>query len=142
MIIIVTMAQKRGPDEAFLALYYINKACVKIPKVLFEIWPFFYISLTRNIAFVFNWFFILFPSLQQCSIPHSQIYNFLIAWLGLLIFGISIHQLILIHCSWLCFTFDLDFWSQDQIANCNMKILYLAHNVFLIGCRLKFLACG
>jgi len=38
MPIILTMAQKRGPDEeksdfeclAFLVLYYINKACVKI----------------------------------------------------------------------------------------------------------------
>ena len=32
-----------------------------------------YISLIIDLAFVFNWFFILFLGLQQCSIPHSYI---------------------------------------------------------------------
>ena len=77
-----------------------------------------YISLTINIAFVFNWFFIPFLGLQQCSIPHSQIYNFLIVWPELLIFGISIHQLIWIHCSWLFFTCDLDIWTQGENTDC------------------------
>jgi hypothetical protein len=41
-----------------------------------------YISLTINLGFVFNWIFILFLGFQQCSIPHSQIYNFLLFDLG------------------------------------------------------------
>ena len=32
-----------------------------------------YISLIIDLALVFNWFFILFLGLQQCSIPHSHI---------------------------------------------------------------------
>jgi hypothetical protein len=35
-----------------------------------------YISLIINLAFVFNWFFILFLGLQQCSIPHSDLQLF------------------------------------------------------------------
>jgi hypothetical protein len=95
-----------------------------------------YISLIIDLAFVFNWFLSLFPGLQQYNIPHSQIYNFLIVWLRLLIFGMSIHQLIWNHCLWLFSTCDLDLWPQGQITDCNMKILYLAHNFFLFGFRL------
>ena len=50
-----------------------------------------YISLIINLTFVFNWLFILFLGLQQCSISHSQIYNFLIVWLRLLIYCMYIH---------------------------------------------------
>jgi hypothetical protein len=93
-----------------------------------------YISLIIDLASVFNWFLSLFLGLQQYNIPLSQIYNFLIVWLRLLIFGMSIHQLI---CSWLLFTCDLDLWPQGQITDCNMKILYLAHNFLFFGLRLK-----
>jgi hypothetical protein len=76
-----------------------------------------YISLIINLAFVFNWFFILFLGLQQCSIPYSQIYNLFIVWLWLtlLIFGMSIHQLIWIHCS--CLLFYLWPWLLTPRAN-------------------------
>ena len=42
-----------------------------------------YISLTINLKFVFNSFFILFLGLHQCSVPQSQIYKFLIVWLDI-----------------------------------------------------------
>ena len=59
------MAQKRGSDEeksdfeflAFLVLYYINKACVKILwqyQSTFRDMAILYISLTIDLAFVFN----------------------------------------------------------------------------------------
>ena len=96
-----------------------------------------YISLIIDLAFVYNWFFSLFLGLQQCSIPHSQIYNFLIVWLRLLIFGMSIHQLIWNHCSWLFFLpVTLTFDPKVELLT-NMKILYLAHNFFLFGFRLS-----
>ena len=143
------MAQKRGSNEeksdfvflAFLVLYYIKKVCVNILwqyLKYFSRYDHLYISLTTNLAFVFNWYFIIFI----IFITHSQIYNFLIVWLRLLIFGMSIHQPIWNHCSWLFFTCDLDLWPQGQITDCNMKILYLAHNFFSLGLDFKFLACG
>jgi hypothetical protein len=117
---------------AFLVLYYIKKVCVNI------LWQYLkycsrydhlYINLTTNLAFVFNWYFIIFI----IFITHSQIYNFLIVWLRPLIFGIYIHQLIWIHCSWLFSTGDLDLWPQGQITDYNMKISCLAHSIFVIG---------
>ena len=124
---------------AFSVLYYIKKACVKIVWhyiKYFSRYGHLYINLTTNFAFFFNWFFILFIGLPHCSIPHSQIYNFLIVWIRLLIFGMNIHQLIWIHCSWYICSCDLDRWSQCQITDCNMKILCSAHNCFVIGFRL------
>ena len=117
---------------AFLVLYYIKKVCVNI---LLQYLKYFsrndhlYISLSTNLAFVFNWYFIIF----LIFLTHSQIYNFLIVWLRPLIFGIYIHQLIWIHCSWLCSTGELDLWPQGQITDYNMKISCLAHNIFVIG---------
>jgi len=69
------MAQKRSPDEeksdfgflAFLVLYYIHKACVKILwqyiKYFFEIWPFYILaSLLTLLLFSidFSFFFLVF----------------------------------------------------------------------------------
>ena len=59
------MAQKRGSDEeksdfeflAFLVVYYIKKACVNILwqyLKYFSRYDHLYISLTTNLAFVFN----------------------------------------------------------------------------------------
>ena len=68
----MTMAQKRDWDEekirfwvflVFLVLYYIKKACVNILwqyLKYFSRYDHLYISLTTNLAFVFNWYFIIF----------------------------------------------------------------------------------
>ena len=101
-----------------------------------------YIGLITNLAFVFHLIFQSFSWSQQYCILHSQIYNFLIVWLGPLIFGMYIHQLIRFNCVWQCCTCDLDLWPQGQITDCNMKILCLAHNFLSLGLDLKFLACG
>ena len=78
----VTMAQKRGPDEeksyfeflAFLVLYYINKACVKI------VWQYQTITLLQNTSywFIFNSFLKIIKLLPLyvillCAIKMSTI---------------------------------------------------------------------
>ena len=146
------MTKKRGPDEeksyfeflAFLVLYYINKACVKILwqylKYFLRYGHFIYQPHYRP-CFVFSWFFILFLGLQQCSIPHSQIYNFLIVWLRLLIFGMPIHQTIWNHCSWLF----IYLWPWPLTPRSNYWLIWkyciLHITFFSLGLDFKFLAC-
>ena len=66
-------------------------------------------------------------------ITHSQIYNFLIVWLRLLILGIYIHQLIWIHWSWLL----LYLWSWPLTPRSNYRLIW-KYRVLLI----PFLSLG
>jgi hypothetical protein len=134
--------RKRGSDEeksdfeflAFLVLYYIKKACVNILwqyLKYFSRYDHLYINLTTNLAFVFNWYFLIF-------ITHSQIYNFLIVWLRLLVFGICIHQLIWIHCSWLFF-FTCDLYLKVKLQTVIWKYRVLLITFLSLGLDFKFI---